>query len=110
MNESQIPRFPGWHVIGLLLPIVAVVGSMFVLIGAPHREGEWFTSRLPMCLRFVHVATFFGMLCGIASFFRWSKGLCASEYPLGINMVFAISSVALNALLFICLFPVWWMK
>src|SRR4051794_2860008 len=110
MNESPIPRMPGWNTIGLLLPFMAIMGSMFVLIATPRKEGDWFPSQLAICLQLIHVAAFFGMVCATISLVSGSHLNPSGEYPPKVHLVISVVALVANFFLFVCLFPVWWMK
>src|SRR5260221_8737575 len=104
--------FPGWHVVSVLLPLVTILGSLFVLTTAPNREGQWFPEQLPVALRILHVAAILGLSSAVFALVRRERG---GHGPLATLPPFAHIGIATAALIFnlvlaLFLIPVWTLK
>ncbi len=110
MNYPRRPGFPGWHFIGLFLPLVAIVGTVVASLGSQRGSGAWFPSPFGLYLRCIDVAAFLGIVCAVASLFCNPQGIWGNDLSRLANLGLSILTLTINVILFICLLPVWWAK
>ena len=104
--------FPGWHVVALLLPLVVGIISLFLILTAPHREGQWFPEQLPSALHALHVAACVGLASATFAFVRHERGGHGplALLPSAIHIGLTIVAFILNLALALFLIPTWTLK
>jgi hypothetical protein len=93
--------------LGIAIPIAAFLLSLGILAATPHRDGHWFPSTVPLCLRLIHGASAVGLIISVAALRRHPIINASDSIGARFNVAAAGFGLAVNAVLFVVLFAAW---